>query len=253
MNLVEAVRAGFDGQVELYPRREGLWQLILPIYHEDGDMVDVFVSRSDADNRLIRIRDNGLTLMRLSYTFDVNTPTRERILDTLLANNGITLEEGEFFLDSKPEMIFQNVMQFIGFVQKVCSMRLWQRETIRSLFYEELESFVFEALSRFRPKKNVTPLKDYPVLEVDYLLETPRNKPFFLYGVGNQDKAKTAAIALLEFQKARLPFVGVVVHENIEDLPRKAATYLTRNADKQFPTLDDFRKTGVQSLERLAA
>jgi len=252
MNLLEVVRTGFEGKIDLYPRREGLWQLILPIFHEDGDMVDVFVSESAANSGLIRVHDNGLTMMRLSYTFEVNTPTRERILDTLLVHNGVAIDEGEFYLDSTPEMIFQNVMQFVGFVQKVCNMRLWQREVIKSLFYEDLEAFVFDKLKKFHPKKNVIPLSDYPILEVDYSLETPA-KPFYLYGVGSQDKAKTAAIALLEFQKAKLPFMGIIVHENIEDLPKKAATYLTRNADKQFPTLDDFRNTGSESLDRLAA
>lgn len=252
MNLVEVVRSGFEGKIDLFPRREGLWQLIMPVYHEDGDMVDVFVSESKTTPGKIRIHDLGLTLMRLSYTFDINTPARTKILDTLLANNGVLLEEGEFYMESSPKMIFQNVMQFVGFVQKVCNMRLWQRETIKSMFFEDLEAFIFDRLVKFHPEKNVVPLRDYPVLEVDYRLKT-KTKPFFLYGVSSQDKAKTAAIALLEFQKAKIPFIGIVVHENIEDLPKKAATYLTRNADKQFPSLEDFRKSGPETLDRLAA
>jgi len=129
---------------------------------------------------------------------------------------------------------------------------LWQRDTVKSLFYEDLEVFVFDKLSMFQPRQNVVPLPDYPVLEVDYVLEA-KNKPFFLYGVGSQDRAKTAAIALLEFQKASLAFMGVIVYESMESMPKKAATYLTKNADKQFTSLDDFRSSGVQTLSRLAA
>jgi len=250
--IIEIVKNGFDGQVDFHQRREGLWQLIFPVFHEDGDMIDIFVSSSPTKNGWVRIRDVGLTLMRLSYVFEVNTPTKERILETLLVQNGVMEDEGEFYLDSPPDMVFQNVMQFVGLVQKVCNMRLWQRDTIKSLFYEELESFVLESLEVFKPKKNVIPLENYPVLEVDYVLETER-KPFYLYGVGSQDKAKTAAIGLLEFQKAQIPFMGVIVYEDMVGLPKKASTYLTKNADKQFTSLSDFRSSGLQVLQRLAA
>ncbi len=251
-SVIEMVKRGFEGQVDFYQRREGIWQLVFPVFHEDGDMIDVFVCSSPEKNGWIRIRDMGLTLMRLSYVFEINTSAKERILEALLTQNGVMADEGEFYLDSPPDMVFQSVMQFVGLVQKVCNMRLWQKDTIKSLFYEELECFVFESLEQFKPRKDVVPLENYPVLEVDYVLEAER-KPFFLYGVGSQDKAKTAAIGLLEFQKAQIPFVGVIVYEDMERLPKKASTYLTRNADKQFTSLSDFRSSGLQVLQRLAA
>ncbi|OQX25291.1 MAG: hypothetical protein BWK80_16405 [Desulfobacteraceae bacterium IS3] len=104
----------------------------------------------------------------------------------------------------------------------------------------------------FKPEKSVIPLKDYPIIEVDYSFEFSR-KPFYLFGVTNKDKAKNIAIALLEFQKAKLPFISMVVHENMEDLPKKEQIYLTQNADKQFPTLENFQETGALTLERMAA
>ena len=45
----------------------------------------------------------------------------------------------------------------------------------------------------------------------------------------------------------------MVVHENMEDLPKKEQIYLTQNADKQFPTLENFQETGALTLERMAA
>jgi len=251
-NLVEVVKHAFEGQVNLHERRKGIWQLILPVFHEDGDMIDIYVRVSPDSGNLIRITDLGLSLMRLSYNFEINTPPREKIFETLLIQNAVMEHEGELYLDSAPELLFQSVMQFVGLVQKVCNMRLWQRDKVKSLFYEDWEVFVFAVLSRFQPRQNVVPLPDYPVLEVDYVLEA-KNKPFFLYGVGSQDRAKTAAIALLEFQKASLAFMGVIVYESMESMPKKAATYLTKNADKQFTSLDDFRSSGVQTLSRLAA
>ncbi|GEM_PF-4625167 len=77
------------------------------------------------------------------------------------------------------------------------------------MFYEELESFVLESLEVFKPKKNAIPLENYPVFEVDYVLETER-KPFYLYRAVSQDKAKMAAIGSLEFQKEQISFMGVI-------------------------------------------
>ncbi|MDQ7059259.1 MAG: DUF1828 domain-containing protein [Ghiorsea sp.] len=103
--VIEIVKKGFDGQVDFYERRAGLWQLIFPVFHEDGDMIDIFVSSSPTKNGWVRIKDMGLTLMRLSYVFEVNTPTKERILETLLVQNGVMEDEGEFYLDSPPDMV----------------------------------------------------------------------------------------------------------------------------------------------------
>lgn len=39
----------------------------------------------------------------------------------------------------------------------------------------------------------------------------------------------------------------------MEDLGRKERQYLTRNADRQYPVLDDFRESVVADLHRLTA
>ena len=36
-----------------------------------------------------------LTLMRLSYTYGISTPTREQIFDSILINNGVGNEDGQ--------------------------------------------------------------------------------------------------------------------------------------------------------------
>ena len=67
------------------------------------------------------------------------------------------------------------------------------------------------------------------------------------------DKAKNVAISLLEFQKAQLPFISLVVHEDMEELGKRASLYLTKNADIQYPALDDFREKAVDDILRIAA
>ena len=160
---------------------------------------------------------------------------------------------GNLNLDTSADMLCRSILQFTGCAQKICNMRYWSREVVRSEFMEHLNEYVTDDLARYRPQKDVSPLpEDYRILTVDWQL-THNKQNFYLFGVGSDNKAKNTAITLLECQKAKLPFLSLVVHENMEDLSGKTSTYLTKNADKQFPTLDDFREGAKDTIERMAA
>ena len=58
-------------------------------------MVDIYFQDSPKGDGYIRICDFGMTLMRLSYTYDVNTDARQRIFDSILINNGINNDNGK--------------------------------------------------------------------------------------------------------------------------------------------------------------
>ena len=72
---------------DVYERRPGKYQLIVPILHEDGDMLDIYLQDSPLSDDYVRVCDYGLTLMRLSYTFDLTTDSQQRIFDSILVNN----------------------------------------------------------------------------------------------------------------------------------------------------------------------
>jgi hypothetical protein len=57
----------------------------MPFYHEDGDMIDLFIQPLE-DGRF-RICDFGMTLMRLSYTYELDTPAKERIFYRIVEAN----------------------------------------------------------------------------------------------------------------------------------------------------------------------
>ena len=246
--LRERTQNGFD----VYERRPGNRQLIVPILHEDGDMVDIYLRDSPQGENYARICDFGMALMRLSYTYEINSPARERIFDSILINNGVRNEGGNLYLDVAAEMLYEGVLQFAGCVQKVCNMRYWSREIVRSAFYEDLRNYATTELAPFHPQPDVCPLPNYEIISVDWSL-THNDRNFYLFGIGSGDKAKNVAISLLEFQKASLPFISLVVHEDMEELGRRERQYLTKNADTQYPTLGDFREKAQSDIPRLAA
>ena len=134
MNIKETIellnnKAGTS--FDVCERRPGKYQLIIPIRHEDGDMIDIYLQDSPADKSYIRICDFGLTEMRLSYTYEINTPSRQIIFDSILINNGVQNDNENLYLDTTPEMLYEGIMQFAGCVQKICSLSYWNREITR--------------------------------------------------------------------------------------------------------------------------
>ncbi len=192
----------------------------------------------------------GMTLMRLSYSFDVSTPTRQRKFESIIVNNGVGNDDGNLYLDTPLDKLYESVLQFAGCAQKVCNMRYWSRETVRSAFYDDLGSYVDQELVEFNPVRNLFPMGDYPI-SVDWSL-THNRRDFYLFGVRGNEKAKNVAIALLEFQKVRLPFISLVVHESMEELGSRERLYLTKSADTQYPLLADFQERGMEDIYRFA-
>ena len=117
-------------------------------------------------------------------------------------------------------------------------------------FYEQLAGFIEERLGDFNPRVRVLPIPGHDEYEVDCQFDAgPR--PVYLFGVKDNDKARLATVSCLEFQRRRLSFTAVIVHQDFEGgLTKDDRIRITSAADKQFPSLDDFRQNGALFLER---
>jgi len=252
VKYLDLLKEQFNRQVAFSERRPGIQQLIAPLYHEDGDMVDIFLQPLGETGR-IRIFDYGMTLMRLSYSFDIDTPNKERIFQRILAENGIQDENGNLFIETEPESLYPSILQFAQTVAKVSNMQLYKREVIQSMFYEMLEEFVMTQLAQYRPRQVVYPIPERDDLEVDYEFELTSRPPIYLFGIKDNTKARLATISCLEFQRANLQFKSVAIHEDFDHLTRKDRGRITSAIDKQFISLEDFQTNGEQYLKREAA
>jgi hypothetical protein len=253
VNVVDLLRDQFNAHVALREKRPGVMQLIAPLFHEDGDMMDIFLGLPASGNgtppQRIRISDHGLTLMRLSYTFDIDTANRERIFRRILAENGIQEESGELFMNASPDSLYVCILQFSQGVQKVCNMRYFRREVLASLFEEMLAEFIERELQRFHPRQKVYPIPDRDDLEVDWEFR-PNGTPLYLFALKGVDRARLATISCQQFQLRQLPFKSIAVHEDIDRLGRKDRNRLTNACDKQFTSLDEFKQNAISYLAR---
>lgn len=255
MNALDLLKEQFNGNLRLVEKRPKIQQLYAPLYHEDGDMVDIFLDiEKDKDlskSNIVRISDHGLTLMKLSYAYDLDTPNKEKIFHKILSENGVNENRGELFIDTTPESLYPSILQFAQTVGKVCNMRQFKREVLESLFDEMIEEFINKELQKYNPRKSVCPIKEKDEYEVDWEFR-PNGTPLYLFGVKDLAKARLATISCQAFQLSKIKFKSMVVHDDFEKLNRKDRVRLTSACDKQFTSFEDFKENAVQYLDREA-
>lgn len=253
MDIQEILKAEFNQHIAFRERRPNVLQVVAPLYHEDGDMVDIFLDIPATPEGPIRISDHGMTLMRLSYSYVIDTPTKRKILDRILAENGVRESQGRLYVEAPPQRIYPALLQFAQTVAKVSNMQVFKREVIQNLFYEALDDFVTSKLGSYRPQQNYQPLPDRDDLDVDWRFPLS-TRDIYLYGVRDGSKARLVGLTCLEFQKKAVPFRSVIIHEDFEnEMSKKDQRRITNVADKQFATLPDFVSEAERYFAREAA
>ncbi|MCH8487894.1 MAG: DUF1828 domain-containing protein [Candidatus Cyclonatronum sp.] len=252
--IYELLSGQFQNRFKMREVRPGIFQLYLPFYHEDGDMVEMYLdlrNTPDAANPAeeIRISDFGMTIMRLSYNYELDTPNKELIFSRILAENKLSEQDGNLCYVTRIDSLLPAIFHFSQALAKISSMRQFKREMIESLFFEQLDTFIMNELSAFKPQKNITPIPDRHDLEVDYQLNA-NGHPIYLFAVKDANKARLATISCLEFVLKKLPFKSYIVHHDFEQLPKKDRTRIMSASDKQFPNLADFTENARLFLER---
>jgi hypothetical protein len=247
---LERLKRDFNAHIGFREKRPGVVQVIAPLFHEDGDMIDIFLDLPKVSGGSIRISDHGLTLMRLSYVYDVDTPNKRKILSRILSENGVSEGNGRLYMDTDSERLYPALLQFAQTVAKVGNMQAFRREVVQSLFYEMVEEFINTTLTQYHPERNYLPIPDRDDLEVDWRFHV-RSRQIFLYAVKDNPKSRLAALSCLEFQKREITFKSVVVHEDFENgLSKKDQTRITNAADKQFTSLNEFTANGEAYFRR---
>ena len=140
---------------QVQEKRPGIFQLIAPIFHDDGDMVSIYLEEASTDR--VKICDHGMSLMRLSYLFELDSDKKKRILNDIIANRGGSLEDGSIELIVPNQDLFSGIMSFAQLVSEVCNMDILTREMVSGLFYDYLS----ESIERLHEEHQMTYIKDY--------------------------------------------------------------------------------------------
>lgn len=251
MNIEQTLIEQFGQNIYLEPLDSATYRLYLPVFHEDSDMLSVYISNDPNSGEYI-VHDFGNTLMRLSYSFDIDSRHKQEILNNIIKSYSAELIDDDIQMKTFHQNIAHTVLQYTQLVAKVSNLEILRRETIRSMFYDDLSSFINEGLSKYTPIRDYKPIAKRNDLSVDWAIASD-NKPLFLYGVKDNNKAKEVTICCLEFWKAQLPFSSIIVYEDFYSIGKNEQTRLLNITDKQFITLNDFKNDGLNYLQRISA
>lgn len=246
MNLDAALSAKFGELVNLHKIEDNKYQVYVPFFHEDGDMISIYLDLNK-DNGAILLRDFGNTLMRISYTFDLDSQNKKSILNSIVRSNDGELENGEVLLRTNLEYLPESIIKFGQIISKVSNIDILRRETVKSLFFEMFSQAVRDNVGERAILKDYTPTGDKD-LTVDYVIKADR--PIFLFGVNENTKASKVVITCLNFITQNIPFKSFIIHEDFEGLTTFYRNQITNAADKQFTTLEEFRVKGKQYIDR---
>ncbi|HHV37827.1 MAG TPA: DUF1828 domain-containing protein [Candidatus Cloacimonetes bacterium] len=248
-NIIQNLRDQANRNVNTRHITESQLQVWLPIYYEDGDMIDIYIEA--LGNNMFRISDAGLTLMKLSYTFEVNTENKRRILYEMIKSNGLDLEGDVISCLSHSENLYKELIRFGNAVIRVSTMSYFKREIVQNLFYEHLDEFIDEEVTRnFDVIKQLYPLEGKEEYMVDYCIKSKNE--IYLYGVKDTSKARLVTICEQTFKLENISKENVVVFDDFMSLGRDDQHRIMNATDKQFPTFPDFKKHGIEYLARRA-
>lgn len=244
MTIQESLKGYFGKYAGLEQVENDTFRLYAPFFHEDGDMYSIYL-KTEGD--FVTLRDFGNTLMRVSYTFDLNTPNKRSTLEKIVTSNMGELEDGELVMRTTINHLPETVIQYSQMVSKVSNIDILSRETVKTMFYDYLSDFMAGPLEKYHAKKAFCPTEDKELI-VDYAIEA--KQPLYLFGVKDDTKAAKVVISCLNFQKRHLPFRSVIVHENFDSLTKFNRNQITNVVDKQFTSLEDFKAEGESFLDR---
>lgn len=248
---IQRLTQQFYGHITFEPISCDVYQVKAPLYHEDGDMMDIFL-HDNGDS--FQICDYGAAIMRLSYTFNLDTSNKERIYNKILASNGVINDNGNMILSTSYDTFFNDLMQYQMAIAKVTSLDFLKKEQISSLFFEYLAQFVNEQLKQryknivasYHPSNEAYHVADYAILD------NPK-RPIYVLAVKDNLQAARATAFCLRLSSVQSLHTSIAVYENMDALISRDRNALTNAADKQYASLSDFKANAQQFIDRRIA
>jgi hypothetical protein len=254
MTTKDLLQSAFSGTFPLKEKRPNIFQVIAPFFHEDGDMLEIFVE-STGENRY-RISDYGLTLMHLSYNTSF-TASKEALFNDILKGNGLDEEGGSIFIESDFENLQSRFFHITQTLAKVSSLQYLNKQAIKNLFYDTLKTRINDDFSDMANiiQHQYKPLPAHADCIVDVAFLFPGRPPAFLFAIKERDNQKALEVVVncLELKASGTDFHSLVVHQNFDLLAKKNSNKLLRATDKQFLDSEQFNHDGKSYIKKLAA
>lgn len=228
-------------EVKLVTRPDGSLMLRTGFEFPDGDRFPIHVQPIGSGG--VRLSDRGHTVMHLSYDHDLDDfmkGTRGALMEQIAGEGGIVRDGGVFRLDTPMEHLPEAIFRFGQALTRIHDLGFLSRSGARSTFYEDLADLLGSLIAEEKIQADYAPegLPNPAAYPVDYRIETNGDRPLFLYGIPNRDKARLATIMLSHFHLNGLQFDSMLVFADQTEIPRRDLERLSNVGGEMIGSLD---------------
>lgn len=225
----EKLKSSYNNLIDFEKVNANMYRVIASFYHEDGDAMETFVK--EIDDKLY-ITDYGMSLMKLSYLFDLDTDSKKDVLNNIILYNDLENKEGELIKETSLKTFCEDLNQFYLAIAKVTNMEILSKNLITSMFNEILDDYFEKQIkTKYDFVKNFKPLPESEIT-IDYKIEVKGLKiPLFVFPIKTSIQAVRMAYDCAEM-KGKVKSVNLAVCEDMSKIDKK-----------------DFRRMNAQSLK----
>lgn len=187
-------------------REVGEWvEITTPFLDRNNDQVQIFAKR---ENGHFRLSDDGYTIRDLeSSGCNLATPKRQELLKMTLNGFGVKLDRDELFVNAASDNFPLRKHSLVQAMLAVNDLFFLAEPVVRSLFYENVVTWLDEHDIRYTPKVKFTGQSGYDHL-FDFVVPKSRNAPERIISAINRPNRSHAESFLLSWtdtQKVRNP------------------------------------------------
>lgn len=243
-------------EVKVEKLQGDLLSIQTPFYFADGDAYAIHLKTLPAGG--FRISDSGLTLMHLSYEFDLDKlkdGARARRFERTLNEVGVQFRDGELYIDVRGDALGEGVFRFGQAITQIHDISFLNRVQVENTFYDDLYDNLKSIVGEEHIEKNYL-IKDLPQAEnypVDFYIHTKNSLPLYLFGVPGRDKARLATIILQHLIAEKLKFNSMIVFQNMAEIGSKDIGRLMNAANDMVASVDSEQDLSRKILQRVGA
>lgn len=237
-------------RVSSFEKRPGVVQVVAPFYHDDGDMQEVFVTQGEFPNTWV-LSDYGMTLLRLSYTFDNLSEGREVMARKIAAENGLDLVEGVLRVVSNRETLFFNFMALQRAITQIMAIKFQKSRRTASSFYEDVRRELAEALAQWKPQFDYHPLQGRDDLVID--IQISARRPIFICTAREDQRYLRAGLTCSQLVQHGLSFRSLILVEDEKAIAMPNWRTVTNIVDKQYIGKDEILREVPAFVKREVA
>jgi hypothetical protein len=241
--IESAIKKKLGEGIEVEKEHEGLFRVDTPFGFDDGDSYLIFVEKK-IDGYVIS--DRGHTLMHMSYWTDSDRlfeGRRGRIFNDILSRFGLQNDGGAIKLITSEEKIGESVYSYIQALDKITDMEYLDREQIRSLFIEDVVSYVLDRLSIYNPIENWFDRRSDP--EGNYRAHVAlqgRDRLVLVYALASDNSTRDATIFLYHLAKTDVKFKSVGIFRDQVAINGRVLARFTDICDRHFSSFSTENK-----------